>query len=169
MIEESDRQVLAARARILARETVAEDISERISVVPFSLGGSSYAIEILLIREVVEAGSIAPVPGAPPEFLGVTTYRGEMLGVIDLRVALGLAGRPRGARRLLILGDRGPELGLLADAVDDPTDIVVDALLPSPGGHRLVRGMTADARLVLAGDALLGTVKSGGRLMRDLE
>jgi purine-binding chemotaxis protein CheW len=161
MIRESDRALLAARAQLLAREPPTVDPGERIAVVPFTLGGSTYAIEILLIREVVDAGSIAPVPGAPPEFLGVTTYRGEMLGVIDLRVALGLAARPVGARHLLIVGERGPELGLLADAVDDPKDIAANALLSSPGGHRLVRGMTADARLVLAGRALFEARTAG--------
>lgn len=155
MIEESDRDVLAARARTLARAAPTEDQRERISVVPFTLGGSTYAVEILLLREVVDSGSIATVPGAPPEFLGVTTYRGGMLGVIDLRVALGLASRPARARHLMIVGDASAELGLLADAVDDPTDIVIGELLPSPSGHRLVRGMTSDARVVLAGRSLL--------------
>jgi chemotaxis signal transduction protein len=160
MIEEGDRAVLTARARALAREMPTPDLAERISVVPFALGGGAYAVEILLVREVVEAGSIAPVPGARHEFLGVTTYRGEMLGVIDLRVALGLAGRPAGAPRLVIIGERGPVLGLLADAVEDPIDVATASLLPSPGGHRIVRGMTADARLVLDGTALLAG--SGG-------
>ena len=155
MIEESDRVVLTARARTLAREAPAEDHRERISVVPFMLGGNSYAIEILLVREVVDSGSIAPVPGAPPEYLGVTTYRGGMLGAIDLRVALGLASRPARARHLLILGDGDAELGLLADAVEGPVDIVVVELLPSPRSHRLVRGMASDDRLVLAGRGLL--------------
>ena len=155
MIEEADRAVLTARARALAREMPAPDLAERIAVVPFTLGGSAYAVEILLVREVVDAGSIAPVPGARPEFLGVTTYRGEMLGVIDLRVALGLAARPVAAPRLLIIGDRGPVIGLLADAVEDPLDVATATLLRSPGGHRLVRGMTADARLVLDGAVLL--------------
>jgi purine-binding chemotaxis protein CheW len=160
MIEESDRAVLTARAQLLARASAREDVRERITVVPFTLGGSAYAIEILLVREVVEAESIAPVPGAPPEFLGVTTYRGEMLGVVDLRVALGVTGRPARALHLLILGGQRAELGLLADSVEDPTDVVIDTLLPSPGGHRLVRGMTADARLVLAGQALLAAPES---------
>jgi purine-binding chemotaxis protein CheW len=160
MIEESDRAVLTARARLLAREAATEDARERISVVPFTLGGSAYAIEILLVREVVEVESIAPVPGAPPEFLGVTTYRGEMVGVVDLRVALGVAGRPARTRHLLILGDQRAELGLLADAVEDPTDVVIGALLPSPSGHRLVRGMTSEARLVIAGQALLAAPES---------
>jgi chemotaxis signal transduction protein len=155
MIEESDRAVLTARALTLAREAATEDTRARLFVVPFTLGGSAYAIEISLLREVVEAESIAPVPGAPPEYLGVTTYRGEMLGVVDIRVALGVARRPARARHLLILGDRGAELALLADVVEDPTDVVIGTLLASPGGHPLVRGMTSDARLVLAGRALL--------------
>lgn len=155
MIEESDRIVLAARAMTLARAAPIADLRERISVVPFTLGGSRYAIEILLVREVVDSGSIAPVPGASAEFLGITTYRGGMLGVVDLRVALGIASRPVRAPHLLILGDGSAELGLLVDAVGDPTDVVISELLPSRGGHRLVRGVTRDARLVLAGRGLL--------------
>lgn len=158
MIEESDRVVLAARALTLAREEPATDLRERIAVVPFTLDGSTYAIEILLVRQVVDSGSIAPVPGARPEFLGVTTYRGGMLGVIDLRVALGMASRAARARHLLILGEGRAELGLLADAVADPTDVVIGEMVPWPKGHRLVRGMTRDGRVVLAGrDLLAGT------------
>jgi chemotaxis signal transduction protein len=155
MIEESDRIVLTARALTLAREAPVADLRERVSVVPFTLDGTTYAIEILLVREVVDSGSIAPVPGAPPEFLGVTTHHGGMLGVIDLRVALGRASRAARAQHLLILGDGGAEIGLLADAVEDPTDVVIEELLPSPNGHQLVRGVTGDARVVLAGRSLL--------------
>lgn len=155
MIEESDRVILAARALTLAREAPTVDTRERISVVPFTLDGTTYAIDILLVREVVGSGSIATVPGAPPELLGVTTHHGGMLGVIDLRVALGRSRRAARARHLLILGDEGAELGLLADAVEDPTDVVIEELVPSPNGHRLVRGMTRDARIVLAGRELL--------------
>lgn len=155
MIEESDRAVLAGRARTLARETQTADTRERMSVVPFTLGGGTYAIEILLVREALDSGSIAVVPGAPPEFLGVTTYRGGMVGVIDLRVALGMASRPARARHLLILGDGDAELALLADTVEGTTDVVIGELLPSPRGHRLVRGMTSDGHTVLAGRELL--------------
>ena len=158
MIEESDRIVLTARALTLAREAPAVDSRERITVVPFTLDGTTYAIEILLVREVVDSGSIATVPGAPAEYLGVTTHRGRMLGVIDLRVALGRASRATRARHLLILGDGTAELGLLADAFEDPTDVVIGELLPSPSGHRLVRGVSRDARVVLAGRDLLASI-----------
>ena len=161
MIEESDRIVLTARALTLAREAPAADTRERISVVPFTLDGTTYAIEILLVREVVDSGSIATVPGAPPEYLGVTTHRGRMLGVIDLRVALGRASRAARARHLLILGDGTAELGLLADTFEDPTDVVIGEMLPSPGGHRLVRGVTREAQVVLAGRVLLASTGPG--------
>jgi chemotaxis signal transduction protein len=155
MIEESDRVVLAARARTLAREGPTEDARPRLSVIPFTLGVGTYAVEILLVREVVDSGSIANIPGAPPAFLGVTTYRGGMLGVIDLRVALGLASHPARARHILVFGAKAAEFGLLADVVEEPSELVIGDLLPSPSGHRLVRGITSDARLVLAGTELL--------------
>jgi len=155
------RAILAERARLLARRPPPPPEGEELSVVTFVVGGESFCVEMGYVREVVRLRHVAPVPGAPPAVLGVTTYRGEILAVIDVRRLL---GRPVGAladlHRIVVLGTAAPELGLLADEVVGATSLRVADLQPlstsrgGPGG-RVARAVTPDAVLVLDGGALL--------------
>ena len=54
----------------------------------FSLGGELYGTPLLGVREVVEPQEAKPIPGTVDYFKGVINIRGQIVGVIDLRVRL---------------------------------------------------------------------------------
>lgn len=145
-------RILAERARRLAAppEPPAEDA---FPAVAFEAGAERYAIGMEHVLRVERASSVARLPGAAREVLGVTIVEGRPCPLVDAPALLGGAAPPDAPRRwLVVLGRRGPELALAADAVD--------LVRIERGGLHPARpprlGTTADARLVLDGGALVG-------------
>ncbi|QSZ67322.1 purine-binding chemotaxis protein CheW [Methanofollis aquaemaris] len=63
-------------------------MGETIDIVAFELGGTRYALDILLAREIVEMLPVTPVPRAPSHISGVINLRGEVTNIIDLGTLL---------------------------------------------------------------------------------
>lgn len=84
----------------------------------FRLAAEPFAAPVALIREILKPGVVTPVPRAPREVLGITSVRGLLVTVVDLRRRLQL---PEGAvtrRSRILLVDSGAEtLGLFVDEV----------------------------------------------------
>ncbi|WP_421908903.1 chemotaxis protein CheW [Methanolacinia petrolearia] len=55
-----------------------------IDVVVFEIGGTLYALDIHLAREIVEMMPITPVPRAPPHIAGIINLRGEITNILNL-------------------------------------------------------------------------------------
>ena len=155
------RAILGERARLLARRPTAPADGETVAVVAFITGGESFAIETAFIREIVRLRHLSPLPRGPAAVRGVTTYRGEILPVLDVRVVLGHPAEGLADLiRILVLGRAGPEFGLLADEVAGAGSLPTRDLLALPAeisarAKRYLRAMTPDAMLVLDGAALL--------------
>lgn len=95
--------------------------------VVFELDDELFALPVTDVREVVRVDSLSRVPHAPFPVRGLTTLRGQVLVVLDLRQRLGLAEGPiTAASRLLVVRSRGRAFGLLVDRVAE-----VERLLPS--------------------------------------
>jgi purine-binding chemotaxis protein CheW len=161
---EAARAVLEARARALACvPVVAPDPAAVLNIVTFTMGGEPYAIEIRFVRRVIRfAGvSLTTIPGTPDVLAGVINMEGEILAIFDFGRLLGLARASTSERsRILVLGTDDNELGLLADAAEEVRPLRIDAVLEPPCaleevGRGILRGVTAEALIVLDGAALL--------------
>lgn len=76
-----------------------------------------YALPVEEVAEVVAYGQLTPVPGAPPEVMGVHNLRGQILPVVDLAGPLGLdATEPA---RVVVAESGERRAGLAVDAVVD--------------------------------------------------
>ena len=155
------RAVLSERARLLARRPSPPESGDMVAVVTFLVGGESFAIETTFVREIARLRHVAPLPRGPAAVRGVTTYRGEILPVLDVRAVLGhpAEGLPD-LIRVLVLGAAGPEFGLLADEVAGTASIPARDLLALPAeisvrARTYLRALTPDATLLLDGAALL--------------
>ncbi|HEX2205999.1 MAG TPA: chemotaxis protein CheW, partial [Longimicrobium sp.] len=111
------REVLEARARALAEPPPAPAEGGALRLVTFSLAGETYALESRHVVEMARLERPTPLPGAAPPLFAVTAWRGELLGIHDLRALLGLAPRAEGAGGwMVVLGEGAPALALAADA-----------------------------------------------------
>ena len=157
-------KILAERARSLAR--VEENRRERgdgIEVLVFRLSAERYAIETEYVREILPFADFTLVPSTPSVLLGVTNLRGEILPIFDMREILGLPLRAvSDLFRIIVVGAKGPELGILSDEVVEVSVIPADAALElgsGGAGDGVVRGVTAEALVVLDGESLLADAR----------
>jgi chemotaxis signal transduction protein len=78
----------------------------------FSLGREVFGVRLETVREISEAGSIAPVPRAPALIRGLADVRGRMTTVIDLPVLVGAPAETSCRGRLMILSEPRDYLAL---------------------------------------------------------
>jgi chemotaxis signal transduction protein len=83
------------------------------------VGAEHYALAVEQVLEVAEAGRLTPVPGAPPQILGVHNLRGQVIPVIALAGLLGLPQEQPARILVAELGERRAGL-----AVDEVLDVV---------------------------------------------
>ena len=104
-------------------------------LVTFVLDREEFGIPIGRVREVLRVGDITRVPEAPPHIRGVTSVRGRILPVVELRTRLGLAGlgEPDARARIVVVEAHGRVLGLLVDAVNQVVNVPADSVLAPPG------------------------------------
>ena len=87
----------------------------------FLLNGDVYAVDIMRIKEIIQAQRIRPVPQAPRYIQGVINLRGTVIPVVDLRERFGLP-KAEGlglAQRVIITSVSGCIVGLQVDAVTE--------------------------------------------------
>jgi purine-binding chemotaxis protein CheW len=92
----------------------------------FRVASTTYALPVVIIREIVRTAQITPVPRAPTSVMGVTSFRGQVVTVVDMARRLSLAcsifpetsHRVGGARVRILMADiNGEIVGLVVDEV----------------------------------------------------
>ncbi len=100
---------------------------ERGQLVTFRLGGETYGVEILKVREVIHFREVTEIPNATSYVEGVIQLRDEVIPVVEMRERLGVAGRDGGRKRIVSL-EAGRPLGVIVDDISgvlqmDPSQI----------------------------------------------
>jgi len=114
------------------------------NLVGFIVGDVHYAVEIGLVREIVNPLELTRLPHTPMEVAGVADHRGEVLPVIDLRIRFGLEpqGPARSTKwiRFSVGDDRS--VGIIVDAVTGVFGADDSRPTPEVGGNRELRGIS---------------------------
>jgi purine-binding chemotaxis protein CheW len=109
---------------------------EQLKLAGFFVGGGLYGIDIMRIKEVIQATPypVRPVPHAPAIIEGVITLRGVVIPVIDLRkrfhVEIDQAAVP--FNKLIIVSVKGRIVGLKVDKVLGELRVDADEVRPAP-------------------------------------
>jgi purine-binding chemotaxis protein CheW len=99
-----------------------------VEVLTFEVSAETFALEALLVREVLDNSPETYVPGAPAFVDSVINFRGRIIPLADLRLAFGLpaAASTRDSRVIVIefeLNGDATLIGLRADKVFEVTTI----------------------------------------------
>ena len=150
------KRLLKERARTLAQEDVQVYAGlQYLEVVEFRLAGEVYGIETSYIREVYPLKELVPIPGTPPFFLGITSVRGQILSVIDIKRFFDLPDKGlTELDKVVIVRSGEVELGIRADVVLGMWSIPrgdIQPSLPTLTGLRekYLRGVTKEAVIIL--------------------
>jgi purine-binding chemotaxis protein CheW len=112
----------------------------------FSVRDALCGMDSSNVQEVVRAGTLTPVPFAPPEVAGIMNLRGRIVTVVDAGMKLGYeqaAATPES--RIFIIEDRGEYLGMLVDRVNEVIEsegLKWDPLPANTAHSRYSKGVT---------------------------
>ncbi len=97
----------------------AGDFGRLTEFLAFVLAGETYAVPITFVTEIIRVSTVTQVPRAPHKILGITSVRGTLITVVDLRRHMRLTEAPIDSRSRILLVDAGGEeqVGVLVDEV----------------------------------------------------
>jgi purine-binding chemotaxis protein CheW len=128
-----------------------------IEILTFSLLKEEFAFRVSQLEEILRPQKITMVPKMPDYIMGITSLRGKIIPVVDLKTKLSLTDKPSDVNRrgkiLIIKGPRGP-IGAAVDKVIGVVRIAKSEIIPPPShltetGHKFIEGVTmVDKRFV---------------------
>ena len=94
----------------------------------FSLGESSYAVDILRVREIRTWERMARIPNSKGFLLGLINLRGAIVPIVDLRKRFGLSARPIDKETVVlimtVLTEQGEKtMGIMVDKICDVVNL----------------------------------------------
>src|SRR5665647_336838 len=103
----------------------------------FMLGGETYAMGILAIKEIIEYGNLTEVPRMPHFIRGVINLRGAVVPVIDLSSRFGKQTTKVTRRTCIVIievttGNETQDVGVMVDAVNAVLEIPPQEIEPPP-------------------------------------
>lgn len=110
----------------------------------FTAAGSTYAMSITAIKEIIEFGSVTSIPLMPPFIRGVINLRGAVVPVIDLAARLGYAPAEPSRRTCVVIVEMRHEgdlfeLGVVVDGVSEVLELGPADLEPAPNFGAQIR------------------------------
>ncbi|MEC4685361.1 MAG: chemotaxis protein CheW [Nitrospirota bacterium] len=116
----------------------------RIDLLCFQLGPETYAFHMRDVQEIAHPPAITPVPGTPSYVKGLSSLRGKMVPIVDLKARLNITdtekipdtdrNRNRVTQRakiVIVRGPRGP-IGVMADRIVGVRRMPESDLNPAP-------------------------------------
>jgi len=116
---------------------VAANEQDQQQYLTFMLGGETYAMGILSIKEIIEYGNITEVPRMPEFIRGVINLRGAVVPVIDLGARFGKHTTNVTRRTCIVIievanGEETQDVGVMVDAVNEVLEIAASEIEPAP-------------------------------------
>jgi hypothetical protein len=114
--EDHIEQVLAERARLLARPLQEPDSTAADEVAVLEAAGARYAVDLTSVERVHPVTAVTPLPGLRPPWAGLVSLRGEILPALDLPAYLGRPGTSIGrVAHCAVVAHGGLRVALLSE------------------------------------------------------
>lgn len=115
------------------KTNIKKDSSEILQLVGFKIGNEEYAVDILMVQEIIRMMQVTKVPNAPYFVDGVINLRGRIIPVIDLRSKLGLERKEADKdKRIIVVEVSGKTVGFIVDSVTEVLRIPASITEPPP-------------------------------------
>jgi len=132
---------------------------QRNQYLAFTLGNETFAMDIRLIKEIIQYGDITEVPLMPEFVRGVINLRGSVVPVLDLSLRFGKACTDITRHTCIVIlevqhGDDIVVLGAIVDQVNEVMEIGSSDIEPAPAFGSNLRS-----------DFISGVGKVGGKFV----
>jgi purine-binding chemotaxis protein CheW len=130
-------------------------------ILEFTLGTENYALDINIVREIVEMMPITIIPRAPVHITGVINLRGEIVNIVNLNTFLKIPVRPitKDQKIIVLMPEAagGNNVGMIVDNVSSVTEISasqVDCMTDSIAGNeaKYIKGIITQGQETKEGD-----------------
>ncbi|MGX9988859.1 chemotaxis protein CheW [Rhizobium sp. Z1P35] len=123
---------MSARAATAERFDNHWSYAEEVEVLTFDLNGETFALEAVIVQEILDLLPETAVPGSQPFVASVINFRGKVIPLADLRLAFGMeaAEATIDSRIIVIEIDLQGEqtlVGLRTDKVNEVTTLAKSA------------------------------------------
>ena len=119
----------------VVEKLVPEKTEEIIEILTFSLLKQEFAFRISELDEILRYQTTTKVPNVPIYLLGLTSLRGKVIPVLDLKVKLSLIDKPLNEKHkgkiLIVKGPKGP-IGVAVDKIIGVVRVSKSEILPPP-------------------------------------
>lgn len=146
----------------------ANEASNALQLIAFSIGEQTYGVEITTVREIRAWNGATPLPNTREFVRGVINLRGTIVPIFDLRARFGNPLTEPTKNHVVVVISVGDKwVGILVDAVSDILTVSQDDIHTVPEGNSddtdLLSGIvTHDSRMVGLID--LEAVVAGGKV-----
>ncbi len=131
----------------------------------FPLDGAVYAVSVANVKEIVRLPEFVEVPDVPDFVRGVINLRGQVIPLLDARKRLGLPEVDYSDRTVaIVLEADGIPTGLVADGVNDVTDIAPENIDDAPS-RRTESGQVRAVKGIGRVDGAVSIILDAARLM----
>jgi purine-binding chemotaxis protein CheW len=110
--------------------TNAEETTDKFLL--FNLGSELYGTPLLEVREVIKMSAIKPVPYMVPHFKGVINLRGQIVGIVDLRLKFQLKPDGEAKGMILVIDTADGIVGAIVDEISSVEPISKDHIDAHP-------------------------------------
>lgn len=154
------RSILRRRAVQLARPIEKPDVPPGAQYVVFLLSNQKFACDVSFVDEVFQVKSVLPVPGTPQYLVGLSSLRGTLIAIVDLKHLCNLHERAvMGSDKTLIMRNGDLRIGVMTDDVvglDYIADVELqhESPLVSHIPSQFVNGITSSGIIILDCDTL---------------
>jgi purine-binding chemotaxis protein CheW len=117
-------------------------VAAKQQMIIFKVGAEEFAVDIMMVKEVVMMREVTPVPETAVFVEGVMNLRGNLVPVLDFRKRLRARRIASGTeQRILIARFNGKLIGLIVDGTSEVVRISHDMVEPAPD---IIRELDAD-------------------------
>ncbi len=134
----SEKKIIPQDQEELGEEEESVSELENETLIPreylaFYLSGEEYAVDIMMIKEIIKPVVITHVPRAPDVISGIISLRGTILPILNLRKKLGLKDLELGRQaRIVVVSSEKGLVGLMVDAVTGVIKLSDSEIEPPP-------------------------------------
>ncbi len=98
----------------------------------FKLNDELYATPLLAVKQVIEYQSVKSVPNTVPYFVGLINYRGQIIGLVDLKKRFQMPESESSEKTFLIFESEGGAIAAQVDFVDAVISLEDDKIEKNP-------------------------------------
>src|SRR5665647_1721267 len=116
-------------------------MADKVDLIVFQVGMEEFAFRLKHVKEIVRVTEIKKVPNAPAHVVGLTSLRGGVLPVVDIRRCFNMSQKEiDDDSRIIVTDIQGRQVGIITDRISQVTSVEVSSIVEPPANIKNMKG-----------------------------